>query len=55
MQIRGIQYCCVCLIQSLSYVDLNARSLDGALPEDMTTNRSIIALVQKARGHHQAR
>nr|KAG5709649.1 hypothetical protein BaRGS_027674 [Batillaria attramentaria] len=30
-------------------IDLNARTLDSLLPEEMTTNKSIIRMVQKAR------
>ena len=35
--------------QNISYVDLNIRTLDGSLPEDLTTNKSLIAMVKKAR------
>ena len=37
------------IFQSLTYVDLNARTLDGKLPEEMTEDKNIIRLVKKAR------
>lgn len=44
-----------CLLQQLPYVDLNCRALDGALPEDLTTNRTIKLLVLRARGQQDVR
>lgn len=39
----------VSIPQQLRYVDLNCRALDGALPEDLTTNKTIKSLVLRAR------
>ncbi|XP_014664203.1 PREDICTED: uncharacterized protein LOC106806702 [Priapulus caudatus] len=36
-------------LTSLPYIDLNLRTLDGKLPEEMTNNKGMIRLVRKAR------
>ena len=46
---------CSHLLQSLSYVDLNARSLDGKLPEEMTEDKAIIKMIHKARSNEPNR
>ena len=43
------------MLQSLSYVDLNARSLDGKLPEEMTEDKAIIKMIHKARSNEPNR
>ena len=37
------------VLQSLSYVDLNVRTLDGHLPEEMTKDSVIQQLLKKSR------
>ncbi|XP_064646127.1 uncharacterized protein LOC135499321 [Lineus longissimus] len=42
---------CVEKLTSLPHVDLNSRTLDGKLPEEMNNSRHIINLIVKAREH----
>ena len=37
------------IFQSLSYIDLNVRTLDGRLPEEMTKDTAIQQLLKKSR------
>jgi len=36
-------------LQSLPFVDLNCRTLDGSLPEDLTTDKSLVKQIKQAR------
>ena len=42
-------------LQSLNMVDLNARTLDGRLAEEMCEDKNITSLVHRARTHEPKR